>query len=171
MYFYFFQINILLKNKKILNIIMSRNKNKSIKSLKDIPTDLENMIINYKEQLEKSEIEDIALSYLFRIVGSTSILIKNQSKLPIIATFLGNIGYKRIKTNKLVILTKPEVNNIVNKLQKELKIEVLPEKKELYLLDLNLISKGFIRTLNRITKNQQSGGMRKKKVIKKRTKK
>ena len=124
---------------------------------KDLPKDLEKIIKNYKEQLEKTDIEKIAKKFLDNFSSVTIVLSKYPSFKNKIVKEFTDIGYMRIENGDLTLMkgntTKPPAKDIVGKLK------VKEEEKEQLVNDISIALKGFIRTLNKTIKVQKKGQM------------
>ena len=124
-------------------------------SFKDLPKDLEKIIKDYKEQLEKTDVEKIAKKILGTVSGGTIVLIKHPSLQSKIAKEFAIIGHKRLDKNDLTLMK----GNSSKKPAKEIvkKLKMAKEEEDQMIDDLSMALKAFIRALNRTVKAQQSG--------------
>ena len=126
-------------------------------SFQDLPKELEKIIKNYKEQLEKTDIEKIAKKMLGTIAGATIVLSKHPSLYSKIAKEFALIGHDRLNKKDLTLMTGNAPKKPAKEIVKKLKVSEAEE--EQMVNDVALALKGFIRTLNRTVKAQQQGQM------------
>jgi hypothetical protein len=124
-------------------------------TFKDLPKELEKIIMDYKVQLERADIEKIAKKFLDKFSSVARILSRNLSYKNKIAKEFAIIGYKRIVNKNLTLMKGDTPKKPALEIVKKLKVK--EEEKEQLVKDITLALKGFIRTLNKTVKIKQRG--------------